>query len=81
MEEINNRDDTDTPDRQQDRGGGDEMVERIPFQSLHIDARKGEFFINGEEIKLVSRINLEFDNGKWLLLVTRDELYEQAATN
>ena len=57
------------------------MVESRPFQSLHIDARKGEFFINGEEIELVSRINLEFDNGKWLLLVTRDELYEQAATN
>ena len=55
------------------------MVERRPFKSLHIDAEKGEFLLNGKHMDLVSRINLEFDNGKWVLLVTRDELYAQAA--
>ncbi len=54
-------------------------VERRPFESLHIDVKKGEFLLNGESMELVSRIDLEFDNGKWLLLVTKDELYEQAA--
>lgn len=53
------------------------MVERKPFKSLHIDEERGEFLLNGESMELVSRIDLSFDNGKWLLLVTRDELYEQ----
>ncbi len=53
------------------------MVERKSFKSLHIDAEKGEFILNGESMELVRRIDLEFDNGKWLLFVTRDELYEQ----
>lgn len=26
---------------------------------------------------MVSRIDLEFNNGKWSLLITRDELYVQ----
>ena len=29
---------------------------------------------------MVSRIDLEFNNGKWSLLITRDELYVQEAT-
>ena len=49
-----------------------------PFESLHIDVKKGEFFLNGESMKAVSHLELEFDNGKWSLLVTRDELYAQA---
>lgn len=55
-------------------------VERKRFESLHIDIEKDEFLLNGERMEMVSRIDLEFNNGKWLLLVTRDELYEQAAT-
>lgn len=53
-------------------------VERKPFTSLHIDVEKKEFLLNGESLDLVSRIDLEFENGKWLLLVTQDELYEAA---
>lgn len=33
--------------------------------------------MNGEEVPMVSRIDLEFNNGKWSLLITRDELYVQ----
>lgn len=55
-------------------------VERKPFKSIHIDIEKGIYLLNGEEVKMVRRFDLEFDNGKWLLLITKDELYEQEAT-
>ncbi len=55
-------------------------MERKLFKSLHIDVKKGEFFLNGEDMKEVSHLELEFNNGEWSLLVTRDELYKQAAT-
>ena len=45
-----------------------ETIERKPFKSIHIDTEKG------------SRIDLEFNNGKWSLLITRDELYVQETT-
>ena len=54
------------------------MVERKEFKSLEIDIEAGKYLLNGEEMKLISRVDLEFDNGKWLLLITRDELYESA---
>lgn len=56
------------------------IVERKEFKSLQIDLKKGIFLLNGEDIRDVHRLDLEFDNGRWSLLVTRDELYEQAAT-
>lgn len=56
------------------------MVERQKFTSLHIDIEKNEFRLNGKDMRMVSRIDLEFNNGKWSLLVTKDELYEQAMT-
>jgi len=48
------------------------------FESLHIDVKKGEFLLNGEDMKEVSHLELEFNNGEWSLLVTRDEFYKQA---
>lgn len=54
-----------------------ETVERKPFKSIHIDTEKGIYLLNGEEVSMVSRIDLEFNNGKWSLLITRDELYVQ----
>lgn len=57
-----------------------ETVERKSFKSIHIDTEKRIYLLNGEEVPMVSRINLEFNNGKWLLLITRDELYVQEAT-
>lgn len=58
----------------------EEIVERKPFKSIHVDLEKGVFLINGEALPMVSRIDLEFNNGKWSLLVTRDEIYAQKAT-
>ena len=57
-----------------------ETIERKPFKSIHIDTEKGIYLLNGEEVPMVSRIDLEFNNGKWSLLITRDELYVQEAT-
>lgn len=57
-----------------------ETVERKPFKSIHIDTEKGIYLLNGEKVSMVSRIDLEFNNGKWSLLITRDELYAQEAT-
>ena len=39
-------------------------VERKEFKSLHIDVEKGEFKLNDEDLRMVSRIDLEFNNGK-----------------
>ena len=57
-----------------------ETVERKSFKSIHIDTEKRIYLLNGEEVPMVSSINLEFNNGKWSLLITRDELYVQEAT-
>ncbi len=51
------------------------------FESLHIDVKKGEFLLNGEDMKGVSHLELEFNNGEWSLLVTRDEFYKAGRTN
>lgn len=52
-------------------------IERKVFESLHIDIKKGEFLLNGEPMKGVSHLELEFNRGIWSLFVGRDELYEQ----
>lgn len=54
-------------------------VVRKKLKSLKIDVEKGEFFLNDEPLLGVCRLDIEFVNGNWSLLVTRDELYEQAA--
>lgn len=41
-----------------------ETVERKPFKSIHIDTEKGIYLLNGEKVSMVSRIDLEFNNGK-----------------
>lgn len=55
-------------------------VERKELKSLNIDIEKSIFLLNGEEMRGISRLDIDFDNGKWSLLVTKDELYTQAAT-
>ena len=50
---------------------------RNPFKSLHIDIEKDEYLLNGESMEMVRHLVLEFTNGKWSLLVTKDELYKQ----
>lgn len=55
-------------------------VERKEFKSLEINIEKGVFLLNEEKMRGVSRIDLDFDNGKWTLLVTKDEMYVQATS-
>lgn len=52
-------------------------MESKTLESLHIDVKKGEFLLNGKKLKAVSHLELEFNNGKWSLLVTKDELHKQ----
>lgn len=54
------------------------MAERKTFESLHVDLRKNEFLLNGNPMEMITGLDLKFDDGEWSLLVTRDELYEQA---
>ena len=42
----------------------EKMVERKSFKSIYIDVEKGIYLLNGEEVSMVSRIDLEFNNGK-----------------
>lgn len=56
------------------------MVERKRLNSLVIDLEKGIYLLNGEDMKGVSRLDIEFDNGNWTLLVTKEEIYVQAAS-
>lgn len=53
------------------------LMTRNPFKSLHIDIEKDEYLLNGESMEMVRHLVLEFTNGKWSLLVTKDELYKQ----
>lgn len=53
------------------------FVERKEFKSLQINLEKGIFLLNGEDMKGIYRLDLEFDNGKWGLLISREESYEQ----
>lgn len=55
------------------------MVERKELKSLTIDIEKGTYLLNGEDMKGVSRLDIEFDNGRWTLLVTINEIYAQTA--
>ena len=56
------------------------FVERKELKSLEINIEKGIYLLNGVELKGISRLDIDFNNGKWSLLVTKDELYVQAAT-
>ncbi len=53
---------------------------RKEFKSIHIDTEKGIYLLNGEAMRHVSRLNLEFEDGGWSLSVVKDEFYSQTAT-
>lgn len=53
------------------------MPGKKKFKSIHIDTEKGIYLINGEEERLVSHLELEFNNGVWSLSITKDEHFEQ----
>lgn len=52
-------------------------LERRAFKSIQIDLEKKIYKLNGEAMKGISQINLEFYNGEWVLLVTKDVIYTQ----
>lgn len=56
------------------------MVERKELKSLTIDLEKGAYLLNGEDMTGISRLDIEFDNGKWTLLVTKNEIYAQTVS-
>lgn len=59
--------------------GGINMVKRKTFKSIEIDTEKGVYKLNGEPMgEMVEKVNLEFNNGKWLLLITYSEMMDQA---
>lgn len=43
------------------------MVEKKKLKSLTIDIEKNIFLLNGEDMNGVSRLDIEFDNGRWML--------------
>lgn len=52
-------------------------IERKELISVEIDIKKKIFKLNGKDMKGVSGLEIEFNNGKWTLLVTKDEIYTQ----
>lgn len=53
------------------------VVEKKELKSVEIDIEKRIFKLNGEDMKGISRLDIEYFNGKWVLMVTKDEIYEQ----
>lgn len=53
------------------------VVERKVLKSLEINLEKGIFKLNGEDMEGIHRLDIDFDNGRWSLLVTKDEIYTQ----
>lgn len=53
------------------------VIEKKELKSVEIDIQKRIFKLNGEDMKGISRLDIEFFNGKWTLIVTKDEFYEQ----
>lgn len=54
-------------------------VEKRELRSLVIDVENRKYELNGAEMKGVSRLDLDFNNGKWTLFVTKDEMYQTAS--
>lgn len=56
------------------------VVERKVLKSLEINLEKGIFKLNGEDMERIYRLAVDFDNGRWSLLVEKEEIYTQEAT-
>lgn len=56
------------------------VVERKVLKSLEINLEKGIFKLNGEDMEGIYRLDIDFDNGRWSLLVAKEEIYTQEAT-
>ncbi len=53
-------------------------ITREPLKSLLIDVENDRYELNGKPMEGISRLDIDFDNGKWTLLITRDEFYQTA---
>lgn len=51
-------------------------VEMKELKSLIIDVENKRYLLNGKEMAGISHLDLDFDNGKWTLLITKDEMYQ-----
>ena len=51
-------------------------INREPLKSLLIDVENDRYELNGKPMEGISRLDIDFDNGKWTLLITRDEFYQ-----
>lgn len=56
-------------------------MKKEKFVSIHIDREKGIYEINGEEKRNISRLELEFKNGEWSLMITEDKFYNTSDRN
>lgn len=52
------------------------LVEHKELKSLFIDVENNRYELNGNPMTGINRLDLDFDNGKWTLLVTKDEMYQ-----
>lgn len=55
------------------------VVEKKELESLVIDVKNNRYELNGTTMKGVSRLNVDFENGRWTLLITKDEMYQTAS--
>lgn len=55
------------------------LVEKKKLKSLVIDVENNRYELNGMTMSGVSRLDLDFDNGEWTLLITKDEMYQTAS--
>lgn len=46
------------------------------LKSLYLDFEKGVFKLNDEDMDAVFELHLDFEEGKWFLTLTKDEVYE-----
>ncbi|MCU7380821.1 hypothetical protein OBO34_21130 [Clostridiales Family XIII bacterium ASD5510] len=52
------------------------VINRKELKSIFIDTETRVYELNGEPMSGVSRLELEFESGKWQLLITKEEIYE-----
>ena len=55
------------------------IVAKNTLESLAIDVKSNWYELNGVTMSGVSKLDLDFDNGKWTLLITKEEMYQTAS--
>lgn len=52
-------------------------VEVKKFNSLHIDINNGVYELNGEKMEGVTELSLNWEDGEWVLNISKDEIYSR----